>query len=59
VLATTAGLLAFGGTGAFLGGARVWRGALRVLVGGMLAMGASYGIGAAFSAAFGVPVGAA
>lgn len=54
LLATTAGLLLFGGTGAALGGARVWRGALRVLIGGWLAMGASYGIGAAFGAAFGV-----
>jgi VIT1/CCC1 family predicted Fe2+/Mn2+ transporter len=56
LLATTVGLLLFGGTGAALGGARVWRGALRVLAGGWLAMGASYAIGYAFGAAFGVKV---
>jgi VIT1/CCC1 family predicted Fe2+/Mn2+ transporter len=59
LLATTAGLLLFGGTGAALGGARVWRGSLRVLIGGWLAMGLTYGIGAAFSAAVGAPVSAA
>lgn len=62
LLATAGGLLLFGGLGAHLGGTTrlgVARGALRVLVGGGLAMGASYGIGAAFSAIFGAPVGAA
>lgn len=48
VAATTAALLAFGGTGAALGGASVVRGALRVLVGGWLAMGLTYAIGTAF-----------
>jgi hypothetical protein len=59
LLATTVGLLLFGGSGAFLGGAKIWKGALRVLIGGWLAMGASFGIGAAFSAAFGAPIGPA
>lgn len=54
--ATAAGLLFFGGLGARLGGAAVWPGALRVLAGGAAAMGASYGIGAAFTAAFGAPI---
>lgn len=51
--AATAGLLLFGGSGAALGGAKVWKGALRVLIGGWAAMGLTYGIGAAFAAAVG------
>lgn len=49
VIATsTAALLLFGSMGAWLGGARLWKGALRVLVGGWLAMAATYGIGLLF-----------
>jgi len=48
---TTVMLLLIGGVGARLGGARVWRGSLRVLVGGWLAMGATFAIGTAFAAA--------
>ncbi len=39
VIATsTAALILFGATGAYLGGAKLWKGALRVLIGGWLAM---------------------
>lgn len=47
--ATTVALLAFGALGASLGGARVVKGALRVLVGGWLAMAVTFGIGYAFN----------
>jgi VIT1/CCC1 family predicted Fe2+/Mn2+ transporter len=46
--ATTVGLLVFGLLGAYLGGAGLLRGGARVLVGGWLALGITYGIGAAF-----------
>lgn len=46
--ASTVGLLLFGGLGAWLGGAALWKGALRVLVGGWLAMVVTYGIGLLF-----------
>jgi vacuolar iron transporter family protein len=46
--ATTAMMLVTGGLGASLGGASVWKGALRVLLGGWMAMGVTFGIGAAF-----------
>lgn len=48
VVASTLGLALFGFTGAALGGARVMVGAVRVLIGGWLAMAATYGIGYAF-----------
>ncbi|KAK9845523.1 hypothetical protein WJX81_008565 [Elliptochloris bilobata] len=48
VLASTAALLFFGMLGAGLGGASLWRGGLRVVVGGCLAMGITYGFGRAF-----------
>lgn len=48
---TTVMLVLIGGVGASLGGAKVWRGGLRVLVGGWLAMGATFAIGTAFGAA--------
>ena len=51
VAVTTVMLVLIGGLGAHLGGAKIWKGALRVLIGGWLAMGATYGIGAAFGAA--------
>ena len=41
------GLLAFGYLGARLGGANVVRGALRVVLGGWMALGVVYGIGRA------------
>jgi VIT1/CCC1 family predicted Fe2+/Mn2+ transporter len=44
--AATLGLILFGGSGAWLGGASVPKGALRVLLGGWLAMALTYGIGA-------------
>jgi VIT1/CCC1 family predicted Fe2+/Mn2+ transporter len=51
VAVTSVMLVLIGGLGAHLGGARIWKGALRVLIGGLLAMGATFGIGAAFGAA--------
>ena len=48
--ATTVVLIVIGGVGASLGGAKVWRGSLRVLIGGWLAMGATFAIGTAFGA---------
>lgn len=49
-LSSTAGLAVLGATGALLGGARPLLGALRVVISGMLAMGATYGIGRAVGA---------
>ena len=46
--AATVGLALFGGSGAWLGGASVAKGSARVLVGGWLAMGVTYGIGKLF-----------
>eukprot|EP00878_Enallax_costatus_P003298 GHUV01003503.1.p1 GENE.GHUV01003503.1~~GHUV01003503.1.p1 ORF type:complete len:252 (+),score=46.60 GHUV01003503.1:331-1086(+) len=48
--AATVALITFGALGAGLGGAALWKGALRVLVGGWLAMGITYAIGMAFDA---------
>ncbi|KXS17400.1 DUF125-domain-containing protein, partial [Gonapodya prolifera JEL478] len=48
VFVTILGLLFFGGMGAYLGGAPPLRAAGRVMVGGLLAMGATYGVGKAF-----------
>ncbi|KAL4445836.1 hypothetical protein ABPG77_009035 [Micractinium sp. CCAP 211/92] len=47
--ATTVGLCLFGFLGAWLGGANVLRGGLRVIVGGWLALGIVYGIGRALN----------
>jgi len=47
-VASTIGLALFGVTGAALGGARVVIGALRVVIGGWMAMAATYGIGYGF-----------
>ncbi|KAJ3311631.1 hypothetical protein HDV04_003895 [Boothiomyces sp. JEL0838] len=41
-------LLVFGGIGSHLGGGSIWKGSLRVFIGGMIAMGATFGIGAIF-----------
>jgi VIT1/CCC1 family predicted Fe2+/Mn2+ transporter len=49
--ATTVALLGFGAMGASLGGASMVKGALRVLVGGWLAMVVTFGIGYAFNVA--------
>lgn len=49
-LVTTVMLVLIGGLGAHLGGARVWKGALRVVIGGWLAMGLTFAIGTAFGA---------
>jgi VIT1/CCC1 family predicted Fe2+/Mn2+ transporter len=46
--ASTVGLLLFGALGAWLGGAALWKGALRVLVGGWIAMALTFGIGRLF-----------
>lgn len=45
---STVGLVCFGILGAYLGGARLWVGGLRVLIGGWLAMAITYAIGSAF-----------
>uniref|UniRef100_A0A383V272 Uncharacterized protein n=1 Tax=Tetradesmus obliquus TaxID=3088 RepID=A0A383V272_TETOB len=52
-LVSAAALVLFGGLGASLGGAKVSKGALRVLIGGLIAMGVTYAIGAAFAAVAG------
>lgn len=44
-LATMVGLVALGALGAAAGGARVWRGALRVGLGGLAALALTYGVG--------------
>jgi vacuolar iron transporter family protein len=49
LVCTTAGLVIFGSLGAYLGGAGVSRGAVRVVLGGWIALGISYGIGTAFN----------
>jgi VIT1/CCC1 family predicted Fe2+/Mn2+ transporter len=49
LISTTAGLLAFGVLGAWLGGAGVVKGGVRVLIGGWIALGISYGVGVAFN----------
>lgn len=50
---SAAALLLFGALGAALGGAKVGKGSLRVLVGGCIAMAVTYAIGAAFAAVAG------
>lgn len=48
-VASTFALISFGAIGAWLGGASKIRPAARVLIGGWLAMGITYGFGAAFA----------
>lgn len=48
IASTTVGLLLFGCLGARLGGASALKGGGRVLVGGWLAMAASFGVGSLF-----------
>ncbi|KAK9828808.1 hypothetical protein WJX72_002170 [[Myrmecia] bisecta] len=52
VLASTAALAFFGSLGAVLGGASTLKGGARVVVGGWLAMGITYGIGRAFPSGY-------
>lgn len=49
-VSATIGLMVFGAIGSWLGGAKRLRGALRVLIGGVLAMAITFGIGRAFGA---------
>ena len=49
IVASLVTLAALGATGAALGGAPKWKGSLRVLVGGGLAMAITYGIGRLFT----------
>ncbi|KAI8833338.1 VIT family-domain-containing protein [Chytridium lagenaria] len=48
IVASSVGLVLFGAAGAVIGGACWWRGALRVLVGGWVAMAGTYGVGLLF-----------
>lgn len=49
VVLVSAAAMAFSGwLGAALGGARVWVGTLRCFIGGVLAMGMTYGLGVGF-----------
>ncbi|MEW5302625.1 MAG: hypothetical protein WDW38_008034 [Sanguina aurantia] len=48
VLVSAAAMALSGWLGAALGGARVWVGTLRCFIGGVLAMGATYGLGVGF-----------
>ncbi|KAI9017431.1 VIT family-domain-containing protein [Gaertneriomyces semiglobifer] len=48
VVASTIGLLINGALGAWLGGAPVWKGSLRVLIGGWIAMAGTFAVGTAF-----------
>lgn len=54
ILATTAALIGFGSLGAWLGGASMLKGGARVVVGGWIALGITYGIGRAFGANYDV-----
>jgi vacuolar iron transporter family protein len=56
---STIGLAVFGAVGAFLGGAKPYKGALRVLIGGWLAMLITYGILKLFSVLFHVEISSA
>ncbi|KAJ3016307.1 hypothetical protein HKX48_004121 [Thoreauomyces humboldtii] len=49
IVVTTIGLVINGMLGSFLGGANMWKGAMRVLIGGWLAMIGTYGVGKAFN----------
>ena len=49
LISTTAGLLIFGILGAYLGGAGIVKGGMRVIIGGWIALGISYGVGKAFN----------
>lgn len=49
--ASLVSLAVCGALGSVLGGAKCWKGALRVTVGGIVALGATYGVGRAINAA--------
>ena len=49
MLVSAVTLAAFGVTGAMLGGANVYRGGARVVIGGLAAMGITYGFGRIFA----------
>ena len=48
IAAVTLGLLGFGAIGAMLGGSSIFKGSGRVVIGGWLAMLATFGVGRAF-----------
>ncbi|KAI8833337.1 VIT family-domain-containing protein [Chytridium lagenaria] len=48
VAASSVGLVVFGAAGSLIGGARWWKGAIRVLLGGWIAMAGTYGVGLLF-----------
>ena len=50
MVVSTVAMVIFGVAGALLGGANAFRGGLRVVCGGWLALGVTYGIGKAFGA---------
>jgi len=56
--ASCATLVALGATGAYLGGAPLWRGAARVLTGGAAAMALTYGVGRLFALGGAAPMAA-
>lgn len=56
VVCSTAGLALFGGIGAWLGGATLIRGGMRVVIGGWLTMGLTYGAGRLFNIGTDIPV---
>jgi len=49
VLVSAVTLAAFGVTGAMLGGANIYKGGARVVIGGLAAMGITYGFGRIFA----------
>lgn len=49
VLVSAVALAAFGVTGAMLGGANIYKGGARVVIGGLAAMGITYGFGRIFA----------
>jgi VIT1/CCC1 family predicted Fe2+/Mn2+ transporter len=49
VVVSTVAMIIFGVSGAVLGGANAFRGGLRVVIGGWIALGITYSIGLAFS----------
>ena len=53
VLVSAVTLAAFGVTGAMLGGANVYKGGARVVIGGLAAMGITYGFGRIFTGSTG------
>ncbi|KAJ3299173.1 hypothetical protein HK104_009777 [Borealophlyctis nickersoniae] len=50
IIVSILGLLINGCLGSYLGGAPLWKGAIRVLIGGLIAMASTYGVGVVFGA---------